>query len=113
MNISIDERILNEIKSNDIEIIFKKAWCKWTKIDFITDFDKTNLEFIKINNKNIYFNTDIKEKLNNSKIIKKDKSFLFISEKVKSRCACSSSFSFNRELIDKDKLNKLKLAFKK
>lgn len=113
MNITIDDKIINSFEELELLIWFKKAGCAWTKIEIKTDFDKTDLNYISHKWKNIYYNKNLEDKLNWSKIIKKDNTYLFISPQIKERCECSSSFSFQRKLIDNDKLSKLKALNKK
>lgn len=122
MNLHIEQKILDTFNSNDIKIYFYESWCEWTKINFWADFDKTGLEFITVSGKDIYFEQKDKENLDGWKIVSKidtnwwhstHEKYIFLSEKIKSRCGCATSFSFEKKLIDKNKLNKLKIAFKK
>lgn len=122
MNLEIKNEILESFNTNDLKVFFINSWCEWTKIDITDVFDKKWLEIVKIWWKNIYFDKKDFENLNNWKILLKsdnnsnhssDDKYLFISDKIKSRCNCSSSFSFENKLIDSNKLKKLKKIFRK
>jgi len=123
MNLNINKEILEKFSSKDIKVYFFGSGCEWTKINLTIDFDKTWLEFIEIDWKNIYFEAKDKSNLDLWKIVlkpktdnihsKDDEKYIFLSEKIKSRCGCSTSFSFENKLIDKNKLSKLKAVFKK
>jgi len=116
MNLFIDESILNNFVNQDLKVYFLKSWCEGTKINITWDFDKTDLEKIVIWNKNIYFSSNDKKLLEWWKIFPKDlitNKYLFVSEKIESRCSCSSSFSFEKKLIDSSKIWKLKNIFGK
>ena len=122
MNISIDKNILDSFNSNDIFVYFYKSGCEWTKINFLEDFDRSELKFLKVWEKIIYYKDSDEEKLDWWKIVLKtnennqwhenNDKYLFISPKVKSRCSCATSFSFENKLIDSNKLKKLKKIFK-
>lgn len=122
MILNIDKKILELFDKKDLKVYFYNSWCEWTKVNITQDFEKKYLESIIIEDKNIYFSKDDWINLDWWKIILQTKEnndwhwwknkFLFVSEKIKSRCSCSSSFSFEKKLIDKEKLNKLKNAFK-
>ncbi len=114
MNIFIDASILNNFSNQDLKIFFYNSWCEGTKISITSDFDKTWLEKIEVSWKNIYFTKEDWEKMNWWKIFPKDlqkNKYLFVSDKIESRCSCSSSFSFEKKLIDSSKLWKLKTVF--
>lgn len=121
MNLEIDGKILEKF-DNDIKVFFFTSGCEWTKVNITWEFEKNWLKNTQINGKNIYFEESDEKNLDWAKILikqstnwehwKNDK-YLFISPKVQSRCGCATSFSFERKLIDKEKLNKLKVAFKK
>ncbi len=122
MIFEIDQKILENFTSNDIKVFFYNSGCEWTKINLTTEFDKTNLENISIHGRNIYFEISDKQKLDWAKILKKidtgnwhsnNHKYLFISPKVESRCWCATSFSFEKKLIDKNKLKTLQWLFKK
>lgn len=122
MNLNIDEAIFKNFDTTNIKVYFYDSGCEWTKINLTWDFDKTWLEKIELNWVNIFFETKDKEHLDWWKIVLKPSDnknwhsstakYLFISPKVSSRCGCASSFSFEKKLIPKDKLAKLKAVFK-
>lgn len=122
MILEIDEKILESFKENDLKVFFYKSGCEWTKINLTDEFEKDWLECFSYNQKNIFYQKADEINLNWWKILlkpndnkwhaTKDK-YIFISPKIKSRCWCATSFSFENKLISKDKLNKLKIVFKK
>ena len=121
MNLEINKKVLDLFWEQDIKVYFYNSWCEGTKLWILTNFENKNLEKITISNKNIYFEKRDKNKLNFWKIFldstqkdtnSKNNKYIFISDKIKSRCGCSSSFSFENKLIDKEKLKKLKNIFK-
>lgn len=120
MLFKIDQKILESFSSSDLKVFFFKSGCEGTKIDITDEFDTSWLESIEIWGKNIYFSLEDGHKLEWGNIVPKTSSvewhgwkakYLFVSPKVESRCGCATSFSFERKLIAKDKLSKLKAAF--
>lgn len=121
MNLEIDKSILDKF-THKIKIFFYESGCSWTKINITDLFEEDNLEYIEVEWKKIFFDKKDKENLewwkvflkkeNDSKHSQNDK-YLFVSPKVKERCSCSTSFSFEKKLIDKEKLKKLQIVFKK
>lgn len=121
MNLEIEKNILDKFW-REIKVFFYEAWCEWTKINITEDFKKDWLSFFELNWKKIFYEKKDENNLDWWKIFSKTETnsehsqndkYLFISPKIKWRCGCATSFSFERKLIDKDKLNKLKNAFKK
>lgn len=121
MILNIDKNILDSFNSNDIYIFFYNSWCEWTKINILEDFNIDWLEYIEYEWKNIYYDKKDETNLDWWKILlkleskewhKNNDKYLFISQKIKSRCSCSTSFSFESKLIDSSKLKKLKKIFK-
>ena len=123
MNLEIEKNILDKFW-REIKVFFYEAWCEWTKINITEDFKKDWLSFFELSWKKIFYEKKDENNLDWWKILQKteDKNqskhsqndkYLFISPKIKWRCGCATSFSFEKKLIDKDKLNKLKNAFKK
>ncbi len=122
MIFEIDKQIVEKFSENDIKVYFYTSGCEWTKINLTPDFEKTNLESFSLHGKTIYFEIKDKNKLEGAKILKKvdtgtghksNDKYLFISPKVESRCGCATSFSFEKKLIDKNKLKTLQWLFKK
>jgi hypothetical protein len=125
MNLEIDKSILDKFW-DEIKVFFYEAWCEWTKINITEDFEKDWLSFFELNWKKVFYEKKDENNLDSWKIFPKKEDnleqnsehsendkYLFISPKVKWRCGCATSFSFERKLIDKDKLNKLKNVFRK
>ncbi|MGE4444287.1 MAG: hypothetical protein AB7E37_04815 [Candidatus Altimarinota bacterium] len=122
MIFEVDKQILEKFSENDIKVHFYTSGCEGTKVNLTSDFEKTNLESFALHGKTIYFESQDKDKLEGAKILKKvdtgkghqsDDKYLFISPKVESRCGCATSFSFEKKLIDKNKLKTLQGLFKK
>lgn len=122
MILDIDQKILTSFKEKDIKIYFYDAGCEWTKVNFSSEFEKAGLENISLLGKNIFFEWKDSDKLDGAKILPKvsdnsqhsqNDKYLFLSPKIQSRCSCATSFSFEKKLIEKSKLEKLKWAFKK
>lgn len=121
MILEIDKSILVKFPW-EIKVFFYEAWCEWTKVNITADFEINWLLSIEINWKKVYFEKKDESNLDWGKILPKwewdskhsqNDKYLFISPKIKWRCGCATSFSFERKLIDKEKLNKLKSVFKK
>lgn len=120
MNLEIDQNVL-ALFSGDIKVFFYQSGCEGTKINLEDyNWDKDLLSF-SYQNKNIYYQIQDEQYLNGWKIFlqkknenshSKNEKFLFVSPQVKSRCWCSSSFSFENTLIKKDKLKQLQSIFK-
>lgn len=123
MNLVIDSKVLELFNDENLKVYFYNSGCEWTKVNLEPINDFNWYDNIKIENKNIYFLKEDEQYLDWWKIIlqvKKDENwhwgknkFLFVSQKITSRCWCSSSFSFEKKLIDSNKLNLLKKAFNK
>lgn len=122
MQFKVDEKILQSFSARDIKVFFYSSGCEGTKLDLTDDFDVTWLKSIEISWKNIFFSPEDEKKLEWGNIVPKTSTlewhggkakYLFISPKVESRCGCATSFSFEKKLIDKDKLSRLKTAFAK
>lgn len=121
MNLFIAPEIL-ETFPQDIKVFFYQSGCEGTKINLTGDFEKQGLQSIRIGEKNIYFSAEDAVHLEEGKILlqapKLDHEgkpsptkYLFVSPKVQGRCGCASSFSFEKKLIDSNKLKQLKKAF--
>lgn len=122
MNLTIDITIIKWFEKENIKVYFYESGCEWTKVALTQDFNTDGLECTHVLWKNIYFEPKDALNLDGGKILPKpDKSeghksedkYIFLSDKIKSRCGCATSFSFEKKLIDSSKLKKLKIAFKK
>lgn len=122
MILEIDEQILRDFPEKNLKVYFYQAGCEGTKIHITWDFQMDDCEFISLHGKNIYFEAKQKSQLDGGKILKKTSSgnghtsyekYIFISPKVQSRCGCATSFSFDKKLIDTQKLKTLQGLFKK
>lgn len=122
MILHIDPKILDIFDNEKLYIFFYNSWCEWTKINIIKDFNEEWLEYIKIWENFFYYNKEDTKHLDWWKIIlktnqelwhKTDDKYIFISSKIKSRCSCSTSFSFEEKLVNSSKLKKLKSIFSK
>ncbi len=127
MSIKLDKNTLEYFEkkwSINILVHFYDAGCSWTKVDITDDF-KISDDLVKIESTpfNIYVKWSEKEKLENAsitRVVKADHSwkekvrYILSSEKIKDRCWCWSSFSFEKKKpkIDLEKLKSLKNNFK-
>lgn len=118
---------LMERKVEKILVYFYDAWCSGTKVDIKEDFDISE-ELTKLDLSSSPFEVYVEkkdfDKFNWAIITKtitadhtwKEKvRYIFSNEKVKDRCGCGSSFSFEKKKpqIDMEKLKNLKNNFKK
>jgi len=135
----LSQNIINDLEEKKVEkikIFFYISWCAWTKIGLVeNDFEVTD-ELILIDwflpsqewqNLKIYIEKKDFEKLDNSIItrleVKKNEEnehlkwkkfkYIFTNEKIKERCGCWTSFSFEKKKpkIDLEKLKNLKNKF--
>lgn len=117
MNLIIDENILKTFNKKDLKVFFYESWCEKTKINISDDFEKNWLESFVLWEKNIFFEEKDKNFLIDWKIIlNQNGKYLFLSPKVKKRCSCASSFSFENNLISQKHLkdlSKIKNIFNK
>lgn len=126
--ILIDNNTLFDFKEKwvlNIKLYFYDAWCSWTKVDIEENPDISNLTYLEESNWiNIYCDNQNKDKFDNCIITRtitsdhtwKNKTrYIFTSNKVKDRCWCWSSFSFEKKQlkIDLNKLKDMKFNFKK
>lgn len=113
-------------KVEKILVFFYYAGCSGTKVDITEDFKVTSdHEKLELNvSFDIYVEKKDKEKFDWATITKTVTSdhtweekirYIFSNEKVKDRCGCWSSFSFDKKeiKIDLNKLKDMKLNFKK
>ena len=125
MSIKLDKNIiLNFEKSSKIKIYFYDAWCSWIKLDIIDTF-KLDDNLLKLDlwyTFDIYIEKKDSDKLENcniTRVVKSDHTwkekvrYIFSTEKVKDRCGCWSSFSFDKKeiKIDLNKLGDMKKRF--
>lgn len=124
----LDRNTISDLKQKNVEsirIFFYDAWCSWTKVDLEENPDNSSLSFIKNQDWiDIYSSFEDIGKFNNSIITRtviadhtwrKKIRYIFSSKKVKTRCGCGSSFSFEEKIpkLDFNKLKDLKNNFKK
>jgi len=113
-------------KVEKILVFFYDAGCSGTKVDITEDFEvNENYEKLDLNvSFDIYVEKKDKDKFDWATITKTVTSdhtweekvrYIFSNEKVKDRCGCGSSFSFDKKeiKIDLNKLKDMKLNFKK
>lgn len=127
-NLKLDKNTLSDLNGKqvkNIKLFFYDSWCEWTKLDIEENPDISNLELIiNIDWINVYSSFEDKDKFEDCSITKtvtadhswKEKiRYIYSSEKVKWRCGCWSSFSFEKKKIniDLNKLKDIKLNFKK
>ncbi len=118
---------LIERKVKKILVYFYDAWCSGTKVnikeDFVLSDELTKLD-LSSSPFEVYIEKKDFDKFNWAIITKtitadhtwKEKvRYIFSNEKVKDRCGCGSSFSFEKKKpqIDMEKLKNLKNNFKK
>lgn len=124
--LKISQNIIDDLKERKVEkvkIFFYSSWCSWTKVDLEEDFEVTDR--LVIIQKNDFFDIFVLkkdfEKFENSIItrvdVKKDEEnkhlkwkkykYIFSNEKIKDRCGCWTSFSFEKKKL-KLNLEKLK-----
>ena len=128
-NIKLDKNtiaLFEEQKLEKIKIFFYDSWCSWTKVDISSDFE-VDENLVEVENNysfKIYLEKKDLSKFENCNITKtvvadhtwKEKiRYIFSSNKVKDRCGCGSSFSFDKKVpkIDLSKLKDMKNKFKK
>ena len=120
MKLTIDINIIKWFEKENIKVYFYESGCEGTKVALTQDFDMAGLEYTKVLWKNIYFDPKDAPNLDGGKILPKpdkseghasDEKYIFLSPKIKSRCGCATSFSFENKLIDSNKLKKLKKIF--
>lgn len=118
---------LIERKVEKILVYFYDAWCSGTKVDIKEDFEvNSDLEKLDLSSSPfaVYVEIKDKDKFNWSIITKtvtadhtwKEKvRYIFSNEKVKDRCWCGSSFSFEKKQpkLNLENLKNLKNNFKK
>ncbi len=129
MSIKLDKNTVFDLENRKVAKIllyFYEAWCSGTKIDLKEHFElKDDLEKINLLDYgfDVYLEKKDKKRFENSiitKTINKDHSweekvrYIFSNEKIKDRCGCGSSFSFEAKKIKIDlaKLKDLRNNFK-
>jgi len=113
-------------KVEKILVFFYDSWCLGTKVNITEDFEISDShEKLELNvSFDIYVEKKDKEKFDWAIITKTVTSdhtweekvrYIFSNEKVKDRCGCWSSFSFDKKeiKIDLNKLKDMKFNFKK
>lgn len=122
MNLHIDPKIIQNFQKKPLKVYFFESGCEWTKVNIIDDFDRGNLLQVHIGWVEVFYDAKDALHLENGKILLKtsdtewhgsDDKYIFLSEQIKSRCGCATSFSFENKLINSTKLKMLKKAFKK
>lgn len=99
---------------NEIFISFVQKGCAGTKVAIVSEFDKTDLVSSEINpGLRAFFRADEQKFLSEGRITGAKGKWIFASEAVTDRCGCASSFSFEKQLVDKNKLAKLRGIFGK
>ena len=128
--LQFDKKTILDLESKNVEkirVFFYNDWCSWTKVDLLLDkFDLTNdLKKLELSyNFEVYIEWKDKEKFKDciiTRVIKSDHTgckkirYIFSSKKVKDRCNCWSSFSFEEKkpVLDLEKLKNLKVNFGK
>ena len=124
----IDKQTLFDLKQRwvkSIKLYFYDSWCEGTKLNIEENPDLENLELIEnIDWIAVYSNKEDKDKFDDCSITRtvtadhtwKEKiRYIYSSNKVKGRCGCWSSFSFEEKKlkINLEKFKDLKSKFKK
>jgi Fe-S cluster assembly iron-binding protein IscA len=113
----IDKNSIQSFLEKDIHnifISFIQSGCAGTKISVETEFDSVGLVSSPIVDGLIaFYRQEEQEVLESGHITFVKGKWLFSSEKVQDRCGCGSSFSFEKKLIDTNKLTKLQGLFGK
>lgn len=128
--INLDKNFVNFLEEKNIwkiKIFFYEAGCSGLKIDVIFDDFDILEDLEKIQNiwkTEIFIEKKDKNKFENAKIMRTIKAdhtwnekirYIFLTEKIKDRCGCWSSFSFEKKKpkINFENLKNLKNNFKK
>ncbi|MDD2916667.1 MAG: hypothetical protein PHH70_02370 [Candidatus Gracilibacteria bacterium] len=99
---------------HEIFISFTSGGCAGTKVSVETKFDRTGLVSSPITDSLVaFYKQEERELLAGGRITFVKGKWIFSSDKVQDRCGCGSSFSFEKKLIDTDKLAKLQGIFGK
>jgi len=129
--LKLSQNIINDLNKRNawkIKIFFYSSWCSWTKVDLIEDFEINDdlilideiLPFQEWQKIDIFVEKKDFDKFENSVItrieVKKEEKnehlkwkkfkYIFTNDKIKDRCGCWTSFSFEKK---KPKLNLEKL----
>lgn len=128
-NIKLDKNtvsLLDEKNTEKIKIFFYDSGCSWTKVDISEDFvvDKSLVEvennykfkiYLEKKDLNKFEDCNITKTVSSDHTGKEKVRYIFSSNKVKNRCGCGSSFSFDKKepKFNLDKLKDLKNNFKK
>lgn len=89
-------------------ISFIHSGCAGTRISVQDTFDPTDLVSAEIApGLTAFYRANEQETIEQGHITFAKGKWLFSSKRVQERCACGSSFSFKKKLIDTDKLAKL------
>mgnify|MGYP003963627829 CR=1 FL=1 len=127
-NIKLDKntvRYFEDKNISKIKIFFYESWCSWTKVDISDDF-KIDDNLVQVETDylfDLYIEKKDQDKFmdcNITRTVKADHTwkekirYIFSNEKVKDRCGCGSSFSFDKKeiKIDLSKLKDMKLNIK-
>lgn len=127
--IKLDKNTISHFKqkwADKIKVFFYEAWCSGMKVDISDDFEiSSDLLLLDTDyDLDVYIEKKDEKLLswaNITRVVKADHSwkekirYILSSEKVKDRCGCGSSFSFEKKKIkfDLEKLKDLKNNFKK
>jgi len=91
-----------------------QSGCSGTKVSVQTEFDRTSLvSSLLTPDLTAFYRKEEQELLEQGHITFAKGKWIFSSEKVQDRCGCGESFSFEKKLIDTDKLTKLQGIFGK
>lgn len=132
MKITLDKKMLQDFETRQvkkIKLFFFWGGCSGTKLDIAEEFEIDASLFLAEGcnySFDVYVEMKDKEKFEGAIITKLEKidpknphlvgwkiSYIFTNEKVKARCGCGTSFSFENKKVqwDIEKLKKLKGSF--
>lgn len=99
---------------HSIFISFVQGGCAGIKVSIETEFNTINLvSSLIVPGLTAFYRKEEQEILEQGYITFVKGKWLFSSEKIQDRCGCGSSFSFEKKLIDTNKLAKLQEIFGK
>jgi hypothetical protein len=113
MFITFDPKTLADFQARNVQEVFVhfiSKGCEGTKVEVLEEFSKEGLGSDAGTSLTVYFSPIERERLEGSRVTKAGAKWIFTSSQVTGRCGCGSSFSFEKKLVDKSKLAKLRGA---
>lgn len=113
MFITFDSKTLADFESRSVREVFVRfvaKGCEGTKVDVLEDFEHEGLECETAGSLGVYVLPQERSRFDGARLTRVGTKWIFTSEQVTGRCGCGSSFSFDKKLVDKNKLAKLRGA---